>query len=92
MCGSGIDETIVPDKDELALLMPFAKKIALVFQCAESGKDRKVWETKLAEGVGNSFGLNRRRSEKLEAYICRLLLQWANNEVDIEDDAVLGSL
>ena len=72
--------------------MPFAKKILLVFQSAESGKDRKVWETKLTEGIGNSFGLNRRRSEKIEPYICRLLLQLANNEVDIEEDAVLGSL
>ena len=73
-CKAGIDDKIVPDKGELAVLMPYATKIWSVLQRAD-GKDKKVWETKLAEGVGNSVGLNRKRSEKMEAYICRMLLQ-----------------
>ena len=45
MCGSGIDEKITPDKEELAMLMPFAKKIVLVFQSAGGIKGH--------EGVGD---------------------------------------
>ena len=55
-----LDPAIQPDKDELQMLRPFAKKIAKVFRDAD--KDRKVWQTKLAEGVGNTFGINQQRT------------------------------
>ena len=78
------------DKEVKAHLQPFAKKIALVFTVADNRK--MVWVTKLAEGVGNTYGINKKRGEDLEAYICRVLSQLLCNGVDIDDDKTLGKL
>ena len=85
-----IDNSISPDKDETAMLKPFAQKIMKVMLDAD--QDKQVWQSQLAEGVGNTFGLDKKRHEGLEKYISRVLLQFLVNEVDIGEDAVLGGL
>ena len=57
--------TITPDAkvDPLikGMLEPYAKAIAAVVKKAD--KDRKVWYTKLTEGVGNTHGIHIKRRE-----------------------------
>ena len=71
-------------------MQPFAQKIVKVMLDAD--KDKQVWQTKLAEGLGNTYGLDKKRHEGLEKYISRILLQFVVNDVDIEEDVVLGGL
>ena len=72
------------------MLKPFAQKIMKVMLDAD--QDKQVWQSQLAEGVGNTFGLDKKRHEGLEKYISRVLLQFLVNEVDIGEDTVLGGL